>query len=186
MNAPVRRKRRLTAASAVLVFAVGFAADQSAKAWALANLADGTVIPIVPTVSLQLAFNPGVAFSLGAEAGPILPVGILIILIGLTGWIGWSIHTRRPAIQTLLLAVVAAGGWANMWDRFSRAGSGPLSGAVVDYIAVDWFAIFNGADVLAVGGILGYALVTVFSRDSREPAAGGPSGSSGIAHTGRR
>lgn len=186
MSVSGRPTRPTLAAQALLVFALGFAVDQGAKALALTYLADGTAIPLLPTLSFRLAFNPGMAFSMGAEAGPIVPVAILVVLSGLTWWVVWSVYTRRPPMPTLLLAAAAAGGWANMWDRFSRAGSGPLSGAVVDYIAVDWFAIFNGADVLAVGGILGYALVTVFSRDSREPAAGGPSGSSGIAHTGRR
>lgn len=186
MSGPVRRKRRLTAALAVLVFAIGFAADQGAKAWALAYLADGTVIPILPTASFRLAFNPGVAFSLGADAGPVLPAGILIILIGLTGWIARSIYIRRPAIPTLLLAVVAAGGWANMWDRISRAEDGPLSGAVVDYIAVEWFSIFNGADILAVGGILAYGLVAVFTREPRESAEEKPLVSGEVATAPRR
>lgn len=40
------------------MFAIGFAADRGAKARSLASLADGTVIPLVPTVSFRLAFNP--------------------------------------------------------------------------------------------------------------------------------
>lgn len=190
-SVPGRQKRRLVAALALLVFALGFAADQGAKAWALAYLGDSAQIPLLPTVSFRLAFNPGMAFSMGAAAGPIVPVGILIVLSGLTAWMVWTIYSRRSMTPTLFLAAAAAGGWGNMWDRFSRADNGPLSGAVVDYIAVDWFSIFNGADILAVGGILGYAVVTVFSRDARElaagqrPAAGGslPPGGGEVAET---
>lgn len=77
------------------------------------------------------------AFSLGSEAGRILAAGILITLIGLTGWIPWSIHTRQADIQILFLTAAATGGWANVWDRISRAADGPLTGTVVDYIAVE-------------------------------------------------
>ena len=57
-------------AAALLIFTAGIAADQLTKSWALSALADGAAIPLLPTVSLRLAFNPGVAFGLGANLGP--------------------------------------------------------------------------------------------------------------------
>ena len=65
---------------------------------------------------------------------------------------------------TALLALAAGGGAGNIWDRISRATGTPLSGEVVDFIAVDWFAIFNVADIFTTCGIAGWALIQVFSK----------------------
>lgn len=162
--------RVILAAAAVLVFVAGLAADQLSKSWALTALVDGATIPLLPTVSLRLAFNPGVAFGLGADQGPVAAVFILVILIVLGFWICWNLvrGTARPHI--LLLVAVAAGGSGNMYDRLSRADGAPFTGAVVDFIAVDWFAVFNVGDILTVVGILAW-VVTGPLLHSRETTA---------------
>ncbi|WP_294179140.1 signal peptidase II [uncultured Schumannella sp.] len=152
-------------AAALLIFAAGIAADQLTKSWALSALADGAAIPLLPTVSLRLAFNPGVAFGLGANLGPVVAIAILVILLALTSWISWAIVSGRPRRRVLLLAAVAAGGWGNMYDRVSRAEGLPLSGTVVDFIAVDWFAIFNVGDILTVCGMIAWAATSLFIRE---------------------
>lgn len=166
------RGRILACAAAVLVTA--FAADQLTKLWALSSLADGSSVPLLPSVSLRLAFNPGVAFSLGAGTGPVLALGVLLVLILLTVWIGWKIRRREPLPGILLLSVAAGGGWGNMYDRITRAEDGILSGHVVDFIAVDWFAIFNFGDVLAVCGITAWVLVGLFTKAQSADAGGIP------------
>lgn len=162
--------RVVLATAAVLVFVAGFAADQLSKSWALTALTDGATIPLLPTVSLRLAFNPGAAFGLGADLGPVIAVFILVTLLLLSLWICRKLlrGTARPHI--LLLVAVAAGGSGNMYDRISRADGAPLSGAVVDFIAVDWFAIFNVGDILTVVGIVAWVATGLLMRP-REPAA---------------
>ena len=51
-----------------------------------------------------------------------------------------------------------------MYDRISRAEGGPLSGSVVDFIAVDWFAVFNVADILTVVGMMVWAGTALLTR----------------------
>lgn len=157
---------RVTVVLAVLV--TGIAADQLVKSWALQNLAEGQSYEILPFLSLSLAFNPGAAFGIGAEAGPWFAVGILIILLALSGWIAFKLGRGDAMPSIVMLTVVAAGGWGNMVDRMTRADGAPLSGEVVDYFATEGFAIFNLADVFAVVGATLWAITTALSS-RREP-----------------
>lgn len=160
---PVSRLSRRTLLACTLgVLAAGFAFDQLTKLWALSALADGTEIELLPSASFRLAFNPGVAFSLGAEYGAVTAVVVLILLVALTVWIATKIASRHRLTEVALLALVAGGGWGNMYDRIFRANDGPLTGHVVDMVAVDWFAIFNFGDVLVVCGMIGWVAYSLF------------------------
>lgn len=159
--APSPRRTILHTLLVIAVLITGFALDQLTKLWALNALAGGEELPILPTISLRLAFNPGAAFGLGAESGPALAVGVLALMLGLTGWIIYRLLRASPLLGTLLLTAVAAGGWGNMFDRLTRGDGQFLSGHVVDFIAVDWFAIFNLGDVLTVAGITAWAITLV-------------------------
>lgn len=163
--------RAMVGASALVVLVAAVTADRLSKSWALTVLADGATVPLIPGVRLQLAFNPGAAFGMGADFGPVMAIGILVLLLALSSWIYWSIARGRANWLLLLLTAAAAGGWGNMYDRISRSEGVPLSGTVIDMIAVDWFAIFNVADIFAVGGIAGWALTRLFDRPPEKRAA---------------
>jgi len=165
-------QRRLVGALIVVsVVAAGVFLDQLVKQWALVDLANGRVIEVVPTFDLRLVFNPGVAFGLGAGLGPIVAVVLIGVLIGLTGWIAIKVWRGQQLVDVLLLSVVLAGGLGNVVDRVFRApADAPLTGEVVDYLAVSWFAIFNLADVFAVGGVLVWIVVVMF-RSRRQGVA---------------
>jgi signal peptidase II len=160
-----RTSRPVVVALAVVVVVVGFVLDQLSKRWAVEALGDGETIPLFPTARFALVYNPGVSFGMGAEVGPILTVGIIALSVGLAIWVGWHIRHRAPLLQVLLLSAVLAGAIGNLFDRVTRAEDGPLSGHVVDFIAVEWFAVFNVADILTVCGMIAWALTTVFGRD---------------------
>lgn len=160
-----RPSRRALVVGALGVFAAGFAFDQLTKFWALVALADGTEIELLPSVSFRLAFNPGVAFSLGADYGAVTGFFVLVLLTALTVWIATKIARRHRFADIAILALVAGGGWGNMYDRISRANDGPLTGHVVDMIAVDWFAIFNFGDVLVVCGMIAWIARSLFASD---------------------
>ncbi|RIJ59546.1 signal peptidase II [Clavibacter phaseoli] len=160
-----RISRPVVVALAVVVVVVGFVLDQLSKRWAVDALGGGETIPLFPTARFALVYNPGVSFGMGAEVGPLLTVGIMALALGLAAWVGWQIRHRASLLQVLLLSAVLAGALGNLFDRITRAEDGPLSGHVVDFIAVEWFAVFNVADILTVCGMIAWALTTVFGRD---------------------
>ncbi|WP_395389048.1 signal peptidase II [Clavibacter michiganensis] len=160
-----RTSRPVVVALAVVVVVVGFVLDQLSKRWAVDALGGGETIPLFPTARFALVYNPGVSFGMGAEVGPLLTVGIMALALGLVVWVGWQIRHRASLLQVLLLSAVLAGALGNLFDRITRAEDGPLSGHVVDFIAVEWFAVFNVADILTVCGMIAWALTTVFGRD---------------------
>ena len=145
--------------------AAAFAIDQLTKAWALSFLGNGEEIELGLGVSLRLVFNPGVAFGLGGDVGAPLVVGIMALTTGLLAWIVVRAVRGRNMGPTALLAVAAGGAIGNLWDRTTRAHTEPLSGEVVDFIAVDWFAVFNMADVFTTLGLIGWAVLLLLHRD---------------------
>lgn len=153
---------RLTAVAAIVLGA--FAVDQITKAWALTYLGDGYEIALGLEVTFRLVFNPGVAFGIGADVGAPLVVGIIVLTFGLLALTAVRAIQRRSAPPTALLALAVGGAVGNIWDRVTRATAGPLTGKVVDFIAVDWFAIFNVADIFTTLGLAGFALLLIFKR----------------------
>lgn len=152
-----------------------FALDQLAKAWALSALSDGTTIPLIPTVRFELFFNPGVAFGIAADIGAPLVVGLMVVIAALIAWVVTRIVRHASLLGTTFLAVAAGGAMGNLWDRISRAENGSLTGHVVDFIAVDWFAVFNVADIFTTCGIAFWALASTLQprrhRETHNPDA---------------
>ena len=165
-----RRRVALRALSAGLL---AIAVDQAVKGIAILSLPYGQPVPtVIPSLDLNLVLNAGAAFGLGARVGPLLAAGILIVLTVLTAWIIRRVIRRENPTVTILLAIAAGGGWGNMGDRALRGEHGVLSGAVVDYLSVSWFAIFNLADVFTVGGIAAAVVAaTVQNRRAQGVAA---------------
>jgi signal peptidase II len=137
----------LTVAVATAVVLV----DQLTKAWALDALDGGRVIEVVWTLRFNLAFNSGMAFSQAQGAGPILGVialGVIVVLLVSVGRTG----SRLSAVAT---GLVIGGAIGNVADRLFRSGGGFLRGEVVDFIDLQWWPVFNVADIaITVGGIL--------------------------------
>ncbi|WIE57997.1 signal peptidase II [Curtobacterium sp. MCLR17_031] len=156
----------------LLIAAAALTIDQLSKAWALTGLGPSRVIELAPGMTFQLVFNPGVAFSLGRNMGPPLAVGIIVLTLCLTTWAVVRAVRGADMIATGLMSVAVGGAAGNLWDRVTRAENGPLTGEVVDFINVDWFAIFNVADIFATLGIAGFALRFLLpNRHSGEPTS---------------
>jgi signal peptidase II len=125
--------------------------DQLTKAWALNALEDGRVIDVVWTLRFNLAFNSGMAFSQAQGAGPILGVIALVVIVVLLVSVGRS-GGRLGAVAT---GLVIGGALGNVIDRLFRSGNGFLRGEVVDFIDLQWWPVFNVADMaISIGGIL--------------------------------
>ncbi|MEE9417064.1 MAG: signal peptidase II [Acidimicrobiales bacterium] len=136
--------------------AVGcFGLDQLSKLWALDALANDKMIPLLPTLKLDLFFNSGFSFSAGSGFGRL--IGLLVVAMAL-----FLIHLLRkePTVRRgVLLAAILGGAIGNLFDRLWRAEAGFLSGEVVDFINVSWFAVFNVADIFVVCGVILLALL---------------------------
>ncbi|WP_408993443.1 signal peptidase II [Streptomyces sp. 1268] len=139
--------------------------DLSAKAWAQKALVDAP-IEAWP-VNLQLAFNPGMAFSFAADA----PAGIVIGIAGLITtavavW-AWRIAPTARLTWRVAIASILGGAVANVIDRAGDS-------VVTDYLHTGWWPTFNLADVFIVlGGIS--IVVLSFLGSEHEPTQQPPS-----------
>ena len=150
-----RRNHRRLVATAAIVLIVDIAAKVAASAWL-----DHNGIDLPGPLDLRLAYNPGVAFSLGSTA----PLGLVL------------------AITTAIAVVIAVAAWRGMFPSAVAAGAvvgGALAnvidrseaGTVVDMLYTGWWPTFNLADVAVVCGGIALAL-TAFraAPDTDEPA----------------
>ncbi|MCT7547953.1 signal peptidase II [Aliarcobacter butzleri] len=145
----MRRELKL----ATTIFVVVFIIDQIVK-FGFANLAwdvDG------PYMSLKLAYNYGVAFSMFSFLDQNLKYIQLVIVILATLYLLKNKDVFKE--YYLPIALLYAGGLSNILDRFTY-------GAVVDYFYWHYgfeFAIFNFADV-----IIDLAVVIIIYKQLRQ------------------
>ena len=128
-------------------------ADQLTKHWALNRLSGDRTIDLVGSLRFNLAFNKGMAFSQATGAGPIIGALGFVIVIVMVLWL------RRSAT-----GAAAVADRRNLIDRLFR-GDAWLRGAVVDFIDLQWFPIFNIADsAISLGAML--MIVASFRKSS--------------------
>jgi signal peptidase II len=155
-DAPPTGRRR---SHQVLLFGVaaGFVvADQLTKWWALERLSDGRIVDVVGTLRFALTFNTGASFGLAGDYGPL--IGVLALgIVGVLVWQGGAVSTRTGAVA---VGMILGGALGNLGDRVFR-GDGVFDGAVVDFIDVQWWPVFNVADIGVVVGVL-LLLVSTF------------------------
>ena len=130
--------------------------DQLTKWWAEANLTLGERTPVLgDALGIQLIYNPGAAFSIGANA-----TWVFTILAGVgvvaAAWFTWKVRSRAWAIA---LGLLLGGATTHFIDRLLRQPSFG-QGHVVDFIAYfDWF-IGNVADIALFGGVIVLLVLT--------------------------
>lgn len=124
--------------------------DQLTKHWALNRLSGDRTIDLVGSLRFNLAFNRGMAFSQATGAGPVIGALGLVIVIVIVLWL------RRSAtgVAAVAAGMIVGGAIGNLIDRLFR-GEAWLRGAVVDFIDLQWFPIFNIADsAISIGAVL--------------------------------
>ncbi len=134
----------------VVVVTLGWGIDQLTKFWAINRLGRGRKIEILPTLELDLTYNSGFSFGIGAGYGSL--VGVVVILV--SGYIFWLLCQETSLVRSAIFAAILAGALGNLSDRLLRARDGFLSGNVVDFIDITWYAVFNVADMLVVCGCI--------------------------------
>ena len=141
------------------------AVDQVTKTWALRALQD-TPIEVFWSLQFNLTFNTGAAFSRFPGLGPYIGILAAIVAVGLL-WSGRTVPTKTGAVA---VGLIFGGAVGNLLDRAFRAGDGFLGGGVVDFIDVQWYPIFNVADMGVVIGALLLLFATARYGDGDEAA----------------
>ncbi|MCA1692611.1 MAG: signal peptidase II [Acidimicrobiales bacterium] len=120
--------------------------DQLTKAWALAALEDGP-IDLIGSVQLNLIRNTAGAFGLGGAFIPFLALAAL----GLVIYLAASGATARRPVLSVAVGLVLGGALGNLADRVFRD-PGLLRGAVVDFVDLKVWPVFNVADAAITCG----------------------------------
>lgn len=153
---------------ALLIAIVIVVADQLTKEWALAGLNEpGETFDLFWKLRFRLIYNTGAAFSSGSGAGPLIGVLVILVAAGLL----FMIRRVKSRGIVALLGLVLGGAIGNLLDRLFRGNpigeDGFLRGAVVDFVDVQFWPVFNVADMAVVVGAL--ALVVFGWREDVEP-----------------
>lgn len=149
-DTPMTRRRRRVAPLSLGVAAVWLAIDQITKSWAVSRLSDNRVIEVIGSLQFSLSYNSGMAFGRGQGLGPIIGVVALLVVVFLL--VGLRVEGSR--IGMFAVGLVVGGAAGNVVDRLLR-GDRWFRGAVVDFIDLQWWPVFNIADIgVTVGGLL--------------------------------
>lgn len=140
--------------------------DQATKRWAIDRLGDGSTIDIVWTLRWNLAYNSGMAFGTGTGFGPIIALVATAVIV----WLLISLRNQGSRLSAVGVGLVIGGAIGNVLDRAFR-GDGFMNGSVVDFIDLQWFPIFNVADMAINIGAAILIIETVrLSRHRSDPA----------------
>jgi signal peptidase II len=166
----------------LVVFALGlFGCDHATKVAAKATLGDGHPVDVAPrlfghNVQWHYTENDDVAFSLlrtfSIPKSPAILIAAATVAVTTLAFIwlaarrkqmkeGGESSRRASLLTNLGFAAVLGGALGNLTDRIVR-------GAVIDFIHVKHWPVFNVADIAVV---LGMGLVVLGLRKPRDPAA---------------
>ncbi len=153
--AMARQKKFFFGLCLVTVFIIVI--DQVSTVWALDALRHRDLHVIGP-ITLQLSYNTGVAFSLGQSLGGLIILIVIVIL--LLGF--YILKYATKGLPLIAGGLVLGGALGNLGDRLFRS-----DGAVVDFIKVGFWPIFNLADAsIVIGAIL---LAISYLKDYKRP-----------------
>jgi signal peptidase II len=173
---PARTRFRRASRLAWPAFAIALVvilADQASKWWAEAALGDGQVIPVIgDLIRFVLVYNPGAAFSIGADftwVFAVLTAGAVVWITMLT----WRVESRGWMIA---LGLLLGGATTHLGDRLFRD-PGFARGHVVDFIGYGNLFIGNVADIAIFAGAIMLAVLTLMGvhvRPATDDAAAAP------------
>ncbi|MDN6484774.1 MAG: signal peptidase II [Bifidobacterium mongoliense] len=143
------------AAWALLIAVVVVAIDQGTKAWAEATLTEHERIPLIGDfLGLQLAYNPGAAFSFGEGSTWVFA---LVAVAATVTAIVFAFRVQRFE-WAIIIGALGGAAASHAGDRLFRQ-PGFARGHVVDFLAYgNWF-IGNIADIVIVTAAIAGALL---------------------------
>jgi signal peptidase II len=145
----------LTAMIAALVLVIA----QLTKRWAVSELTGSEPHHVIWTLQWNLTRNSGMAFSQAQGIGPFIGIAALLVVL----WLAWTSRVLTSRVTAVAAGLIAGGALGNLADRVFR-GDRLLHGAVIDFIDLQWFPIFNVADMaIDIGGAL-FVVWTIFSH----------------------
>jgi len=151
--------------------------DQGSKWWAVSALGGGQTIPVIgDLIRFVLVYNPGAAFSIGADftwVFAVLAAGAVVWITMLT----WRVESRGWMIA---LGLLLGGATTHLGDRLFRE-PGFARGHVVDFIGYGNLFIGNVADIAIFAGAIMLAILTVMGVHLRQPDAEPAAASTGSA-----
>ena len=169
-----RLSRRTVLVTIAVLAAVLAVIDQITKNWAEANLPLLEPQPFLGEVlQLTLLYNTGAAWGMGSEITPVVTVLQILIVLGA---VVFAVKAVRSIGHTLALGLIIGGALGNIHDRLLRD-PGPFHGAVVDFLELPRWPVFNIADMAVVGGailIIVLGLFNVAADPAAEDAAAEP------------
>lgn len=136
--------------------------DQVTKSLIVSQLDRGETVDLFWKLRLNHVLNEGASFGFGKSLGPV--IGVVAIVVGF-GLIMMARRVTTPGVA-LSLGAILGGAWGNVLDRIFREGDGFMKGAVIDFIDVQFWPVWNVADMGVVCG--GLALVWLASRGTDE------------------
>ena len=148
----VRRRLTIVAIAAAVV-----AADQASKSWALRHARDP--IHLVWTLRLAVTFNSGTAFGLGQNSTSVIVAGVVVLVVVLLG-LGRKASRTATWPAAVAMGLLLGGAIGNLTDRLVRH----HHGAVIDFIDLRWWPVFNLADAAITVGAVLLALVLFRAR----------------------
>ena len=141
--------RRISIGASFVVAALVVIIDQLSKTWAVNALSDGRAIHLVWTLQFNLTYNSGMAFSQGTGFGPVIGALAVVVVVGLVV----SLRRVSDNLTRLATGLIIGGALGNILDRLLR-GDGWLHGSVIDFIDLQWWPVFNVADMCVIVGAI--------------------------------
>ncbi|AMY56428.1 MULTISPECIES: signal peptidase II [Nocardiaceae] len=141
VGSAARSRWTLTIVVAVLL-AAALAADPVARR----ALSAGRVVELGP-LQLELAYNSGVAFSVGNGLPPWVLIAVTATITAAIAVYAWRTVPTGSLTGTVGLSAVVAGAAANVIDRAA-------DGRVTDYFHTGWWPTFNLADTYLTCGVV--------------------------------
>ena len=161
-----RLSRRTVLWSIAAIGAVIAVIDQITKNWAVDSLPLLEPQPFIGEIlQLTLLYNSGAAWGMGAEITPVVTCLQLVIVAGV---ILFAVKAVRSPWYTAALGLIMGGALGNIHDRLLRE-PGPFRGAVVDFLELPNWPVFNIADMAVVGGAIMIVALGLFGVAS-DPA----------------
>ena len=147
----VQGRRALPALAAVSAAVI--AVDHLTK-WLAQRELRARDVDLVGSLRLHLVYNRGAAFGLGSRFAPVIALVVVAVIVAMVGF-G---RTVRNPVPRIALAAIIGGAIGNLLDRLFREGDGFLGGPVVDFIDLQWWPVFNVADIAVTVGAVALAL----------------------------